>query len=78
MLAKKEMEERVKGRPLLVERLHSGKNNSNLAKIKATEQFLDVLKKNGLDPNDHLNEEQKDLLAEREYMDKRKKELGKI
>jgi hypothetical protein len=38
------MEERVRGRPLLVERLYSGKNNSNLAKIKATEEYLKILK----------------------------------
>lgn len=72
------MEERVRGRPLLVERLHSGKNNSNLAKIKAIEEFTKILKENNLDPKDHLTEEQKDLLSEAQYIEKRKKELGKI
>ena len=32
----KEREEKIRGMPLLVERLHNGKNTSNLAKIKAT------------------------------------------
>lgn len=36
MKAAKEREERVRGTPLLIERLHSGKQNTNLAKIKAT------------------------------------------
>lgn len=35
-LKAKEREEKVRGMPLLIERLHNGKNNSNLAKIKAT------------------------------------------
>ena len=70
------MEDRVKGRPLLVERLYAGKNNSNLAKIKATQEYLTILKQNDLDPKDHLSEEQKDLLAEASYVEKRKKELG--
>ena len=39
----KEREEKVKGMPLLIERLHNGKNTSNLAKIKATQQFLEIL-----------------------------------
>jgi hypothetical protein len=43
--------------PLLVERLHGGKHNSNLAKIKATNAFLDILKQSNLDPKDHLTEE---------------------
>jgi len=43
--------------PLLIERLTSGKGNSNLAKIKATKEFLEILKKNGVDPKDHLSEE---------------------
>ncbi len=73
------MLERVKGRPLLVERLHTGgKAHSNLAKIKATMEFIEVLKDNGLNPKDHLSEEQKELMQENEYLEKRKKELGKI
>jgi hypothetical protein len=52
------MLDRVKGMPLLVDRLHTGtKAMSNLAKIKATEAFIKVLKDNDLNPNDHLSEE---------------------
>lgn len=32
---------------------------------------------NGLNPKEHLNEDQKEALAEAEYIDRRKKELGK-
>lgn len=63
--------------PLLIERLTSGKGNSNLAKIKATKEFLEILKKNGVDPKDHLSEEQKELLAEDDFMQKKKRELGR-
>lgn len=74
----KQREDKVRGMPLLIERLHSGgKQHSNLAKIKATQQFLEIIKANNLDPKEHLTEEQKELLAENEYMERRKKELGR-
>jgi hypothetical protein len=34
--AAKAREEKIRGMPLLIERLHNGKQHSNLAKIKAT------------------------------------------
>lgn len=34
--AAKDRDEKIRGQPLLFERLHNGKGNSNLAKIKAT------------------------------------------
>ena len=71
-------EEKIRGMPLLIERLHTGgKQHSNLAKIKATQQFLEIIKANNLDPKEHLTDEQKELLAENEYLEKRKKELGR-
>jgi hypothetical protein len=33
------------------------------------------LKESNLDPNQHLTDEQKELLAEEEYIERRKKEL---
>jgi hypothetical protein len=38
---------------------------------------LEIIKANNLDPKEHLSDEQKELLAEHEYMEKRKKELGR-
>jgi hypothetical protein len=46
-----------------------------LAKIKATKEFIDILKSNGLKPDDHLTEEQKDLLEEAEFIERRKNEI---
>jgi hypothetical protein len=37
-----------------------------------------VLKQNNLNPNDHLSDEQKELLEEEKYVEMRKKEIGKI
>jgi hypothetical protein len=73
----KDIEQKARSRPLLVESLHSSKPASNLAKIKAINGFIQVLKENNLDPKDHLNDEQKEILQEQEYIDKRKKELGR-
>ena len=41
----------------------------------ATKAFVDILKENGLNPKDHLNEEQKEALAEADYIARRKKEF---
>ena len=64
-------------RPLLIDSVHSNKQATNLAKIKATRAFVDILKEQGLNPKDHIDDEQKELLAEADYIDRRKKELGK-
>jgi len=37
-----------------------------------------VLKQNNLNPNDHLSDEQIELLEEEKYVEMRKKEIGKI
>lgn len=53
---------------MLVDSHHTKSNTSNLAKIKATKEFIEVLKKNGVDPKEHLTDEQKELLAEDDYV----------
>ena len=70
--------DRARSRPLLVESIHEKKQASNLAKIKATKNFMEILKNTGVDPNKHMTDEQKELLAEDEYLEKRKKELGRV
>ena len=71
----KEIEQKARQRPLLVESIHQRKHASNLAKIKATKEMIEILKESNLDPNQHLTEEQKELLAEEEFIERRKKEL---
>ena len=68
---------RARQRPLLIESVHTKKHNENLAKIKATKAFVEILKEQKLNPKDHLNEEQIELLAEAEYVERRKKEILK-
>lgn len=62
----------------MIDSVYSKKHNENLAKIKATKAFVEILKEQNLNPRDHLTEDQVELLAEAEYIDKRKKELGKV
>jgi hypothetical protein len=38
---------------------------------------VEILKDQKLNPKDHLTEEQVELLAEADYVERRKKELGK-
>ena len=38
---------------------------------------MDILKKNNVKPDEYLTNEQKDMLAEHEFIERRKKELGK-
>jgi hypothetical protein len=63
---------------LLIESVFTRKHAENLAKIKATRAFVEVLKEQNLNPKEYLDEDQKELLAEAEYIDRRKKEMGKI
>ena len=49
---------------MLIDSVYSKKNNENLAKIKATKAFVEILKEQNLNPKDHLSEEQVELLAE--------------
>ena len=69
--------ERARQRPLLIESVYTKKHNENLAKIKAAKTFIQILKDQNLDPKDHLTDEQKELLAEDEYVQRRMKELSK-
>ena len=61
----------------MIDSLHVKKQASNLAKLKATKDYLEILKNNGLDPSNHLSDEQKDLLEEEKFIERRKQELGK-
>ena len=56
----KDIERKARERPLLVESIHQPKQASNLAKIKATKEFMDILEKNNLKPEEFLSDEQKD------------------
>ena len=69
--------DKARARPLLIDSIGSNKFSDNLAKIKATKTFLGILKSSQLDPKDHLSDEQKELLAESDYIEARKKEHGK-
>ena len=70
--------DKARARPLLVESIHTKKHAESLAKIRATKAFVEILENQGVNPKDYLDEEQKELLAESDYIDRRKKELGKI
>jgi glutamate mutase epsilon subunit len=53
---------------LLIDSVFTKKHNENLAKIKATKAFVEILKEQKLNPKDHLDAEQLELLAEDEYV----------
>ncbi len=59
---------RARQRPLLIDSVFTKKHNENLAKIKATKAFVEILKEQKLNPKDHLDAEQLELLAEDEYV----------
>jgi hypothetical protein len=42
---------------LLIESVYAKKLHNNLAKIKATKAFVEILKEQQLDPKSHLTEE---------------------
>lgn len=46
------------------------KNGSLMDKFSAMMKASDILKKNGVDPNEVLNQDQKDALADAEYLKK--------
>ena len=66
-----------RSRPLLIESSFGQKKGETLAKVKALRQFVEILNQQGLDPKDHLDADQKELMAEADYIERRKKELGK-
>lgn len=49
--------EKGRSRPLLIDSVFSQKKSNNLAKIKALRQFVDILKDQGLNPKEHLDDE---------------------
>ncbi len=77
---KKQIQEcvdRARQRPLLIQGEFETNKNQNLAKIKAAKSLVKILKSNGLNPRDHLSEEQTELLAEHEYIQSKAKQYGK-
>jgi len=46
------------------------------AKLTATLDYVKVLKEQGLNPNEFLTQEQRTILAEEEYREERRKQLG--
>ena len=66
----REMKERVDGRPLLINTAAS-KIQENLVKIRTIQKYQQILTDQGLNPDDVMTEEQKNLLKDAEYYDKR-------
>ena len=42
----------------------------NLAQIRELQKYVNVLRENGMDPDAHLTDEQKELLLSAEYYDR--------
>lgn len=69
--------EKGRSRPLLIESSFGQKKGETLAKVRALRQTVDILKQSGLDPKEFLDGDDKELMAEADYIERRKKELGK-
>ena len=67
--SKAEIEYRVANRPLLVEQ-QSQQFRQNLQEMQEVENFVQTLREGQIDPYEHLNDRQKELLANAEYLDK--------
>jgi len=46
------------------------------AKLNATLDYVKILKDQGLNPNEYLTQDQRTVLAEEEYRNERKRQLG--
>lgn len=66
-----------RSRPLLIESSFGQKKGETLAKVKALREVVEVLKSVDIDPKEFLDPDQKELIAEADYIERRKKELGK-
>ena len=68
----KEDIEAGRNRPLLIERYEADKEarQRELDGLNAIRMVRDTMVKNGLDPNKHLSDEQKDKLADADFLDK--------
>mmetsp|Transcript_19898 Transcript_19898/g.14343 ORF Transcript_19898/g.14343 Transcript_19898/m.14343 type:complete len:94 (+) Transcript_19898:2778-3059(+) len=60
---------KVANRPLLVEQVTRAFIH-NLNQIKKLQQYVALLRENGMDPDDYLDDQQKDLLISAEYYDR--------
>jgi len=66
---KANIEMKVANRPLLVEQVTKAFIH-NLNQIKKLQQYVALLRENGMDPDDYLDDQQKDLLISAEYYDR--------
>ena len=76
---RKQLQERIekaRQRPLLIESIQTKKHNENLARIKATKETIKILAETGINPAQYLNDEDKEILEQAEFIERRKKELG--
>lgn len=64
-----EIEYNVANRPLLVE-LQSQQFRANLTEMREVENFVQILREAKLNPEEHLNDRQKELLQNAEYLDR--------
>jgi hypothetical protein len=70
----KETIEKGRNNPLLIERFKMSidERGREIEGLNAVKMVKDSMVKNGLDPNKHLSDEQKDRLADAEFLDKHK------
>lgn len=70
----KKMIEDGRSRPLLIERYQADNDarQREIDGLNAIRMVRDTMVKNGLDPNRHLSDEQKDKLADADFLDKYK------
>ena len=68
------MIEKGRNKEMLIERFELSKSEkgSELQGLKAVQMVNETLRKNGLDPNRHLSEAQKDKLADAQFLEKHK------
>jgi len=69
-----EMVERGRSKDFLIERYEKSKveKDQELQGLKAVKMVKDTMVRNGLDPNKHMSEDQKDKLADAEFLHKHK------
>lgn len=79
---KEEIRKRIeqgRSRPLLVEGDYSKKSGiTNIQKMKATMQFVEILKQNNLQPDKYLDDDQKEQYEDHKFIEAKKKDFGRI
>lgn len=66
---KAQIEFNVANRPLLVEQVSKAFIH-NLNQIKELQRYVSILREAGMNPDEHLTEEQRELLVSAEYYDR--------